>query len=905
MESQQRQLTHRTFTEGDVVLADGSTVHIRQIRREDEERLVSLFLSLSMESRWMRFCATLSETSLVQEVRREAAISSENGFGLIALHGPDQRIVGHAFYTTAQSDVADVAFAIADEFQGRRLGPILLGQLAEVASARGVAVFEADVAASNHRMLEVFRRSGFHPKLTAEAGQIHLTFPIRLTPESLENFEQRERIAAVNAVSHFLRPRSIAVIGASRRRDSVAGNVFHNLLSYGFAGPVYPVNPATKVVQSVPAYASIDQLPGPIDLAVIVVPASHVLEIARQCASSGVRGILVISAGFGEIGPEGRTLQAELLQVCRNSGMRLIGPNCLGIINTSPDFTLNATFAPGVPPPGRVGFLSQSGAFGLALIHFASSFGLGISSFVSVGNKADISGNDLLRYWESDPDTDVILLYLESFGNPKKFGEIARRIGRTKPIVAVKSGRSAAGARAAASHTGALLASSDITVDALFKQAGVIRTDTLEELFTVGSLLANQPIPAGKRVGIVTNAGGPGILCADACEARKLQIPALDEATQQSLRDILLPGASATNPVDMIAAAKPDHYRQTIELVGNDPNIDSLIVIFAQPLGSSAKDIAGAIWAGTRALDRRKPVIAAVMSTLDVGRELNADGLRIPMFPFPENAAIALSHAARYGQWRQQQPRSSPPQFDDIQTDEATAIVSAALIRGDTWLEPSEISGLLSCYGLPLVEQRLAADPEGAGRAAEELSGEVALKACGILHKTEAGGVRLRLSGRDRVAVAAQEMLERVKADGQTLTGFAVQRMAEGGVEMLIGVAHDAQFGPVVACGAGGVFVELMKDVAVRLAPLAAEGAHEMVRDLKIYPLLTGYRSGSAYDIGALENVLLRVSQLVEDLPQVIELDFNPVLVHEKGAVILDARIRVRTAGPQRMLGTR
>jgi acetyl coenzyme A synthetase (ADP forming)-like protein len=906
MSAEFKQAPARAFQEGDVVLTDGSTVNIRQIRPGDEEQMVSFFLSLSEQSRWMRFCSMLSDASLIKEVRREAALNSKDGFGLVAVTGADQRLVGHAFYVRVEGEVAEVAFAVADEFQGRGLGTILLGQLAEVAATNDISVFEADVLASNHRMLEVFRRSGFHPEITAEAGQIHVTFPISFTPDAIERFDQRERIAAVNALGRFLHPRSIAVIGASRRRGTVGGEIFHNLLSYGFTGPVYAVNPAAKVVQSVPAYPSVEDLPDPIDLAVIVVPAAQVLDAARQCGRKAVRALVVISAGFAETGDEGRARQAELLQICRSSGMRLIGPNCMGIINTSPEFHLDATFAPGVPPPGRVGFSSQSGALGLAIIEYANSLGLGISSFLSVGNKADISGNDLLRYWESDPDTDVILLYLESFGNPRKFGQIARRVGRSKPIVVVKSGRSSAGARAATSHTGALLASSDVTVDALFRQAGVIRTDTLEELFSVGTLLANQPVPAGGRVGIITNAGGPAILCADACEARNLVVPTLEAGTQEKLRSILLPGASCGNPVDMIAAASPDNYLDAIRLVGNDPNVDSVIVIFAPPLVNRSQEIARAIAEGARGLKASKPIITVFMSTQSVADSLNASDLRIPSYSFPESAAIALSRAAWYGAWRRR-PVSSAPVFDDIRTDEAAAIVSTALLRGDTWLEPEEIAALLACYGLPLVEQRIVHSPEEAGLAAEEIGGEVALKAAGegLLHKTEIGAVRLRLQGREQVITAAWQIAGDLESKGLPARSFVVQRMAEGGVEMLVGVACDRQFGPVVACGAGGTQVELMKDVSVRLSPLTKDDACEMIRGLKTYPLLSGFRGAPSCDVPALEDALLRVSRMVEDLPQIAELDCNPLLVRQNGAVILDARIRVAPAEPRPLLGVR
>jgi acetyl coenzyme A synthetase (ADP forming)-like protein len=601
-------------TRGDanVVLRDGSTVHIRVMTQAHEAGLCSLLTSLSEESRWLRFYCLQNSAGLATEAHRE--VNLEHAFGLIACSGAEERVVGHAFYVGIDEQRAEVAFTIANDFQGRGLGTILLCQLADVAAANGIKVFEAEVVAANHAMLRVFRQSGFPIEVNASAGQLHVVFPTSFSDEARQQFERRESISAVNALKLFFEPRAVAVIGASRERGTIGGEIFHNLLSYGFNGPVYPVNPAASSIENVKAYPVIEAVPGPVDLAVIVVPAAKVVAVASECARKGVKALVVISAGFSETGEEGKQRQAELLNVCRRAGMRLIGPNCMGIVNTNQAVLLDATFAPGVPPRGRVGFSSQSGALGLAIMEFANSLGLGISTFVSVGNKADISGNDLLRYWEADDDTEVILLYLESFGNPKKFSEIARRVGRKKPIAVVKSGRSVAGARATSSHTGALLAASDVTVDALFRQAGVVRTDTLAELFDVASLFANQPLPQGKRVGIITNAGGPAILCADACEARGLEIPVLSDKSQTRLRAFLPAGASVANPVDMIASAPAEHYRQAIEIVGGDENIDSLIVIFTPPLVTRADDVAKSIITAVQQIDKSKPVLSVFLS---------------------------------------------------------------------------------------------------------------------------------------------------------------------------------------------------------------------------------------------------------------------------------------------------
>jgi len=890
--------------DGDVVLRDGSTVRTRVMKPSDEAGLFALLQSLSEESRWFRFYSVSSNSALAAEAHREANL--DHTFGLVACSGPEQRIVGHAFYVQLSEQRAEVAFTITNDFQHRGLGTLLLCQLAEVAAANGIQVFEAEVVAANQSMLGVFRESGFPLEVHAGAGQLHVSFPTCSTEEAIAGFERRESIAARNALKLFFEPRAVAVIGASRQRGTIGAEILHNLLSYGFKGSVYPINPVAETIEGIHAYATIEDISEPVDLAVIVVPAASVVEVATACARKGVKALVVISAGFSEIGESGRARQAELVKICRVAGMRLIGPNCMGIVNTNAEVQLDATFAPGIPPHGRVGFSSQSGAIGLAIIQFANSLGLGISTFVSVGNKADISGNDLLRYWEADDDTDVILLYLESFGNPKKFSQIARRVGRKKPIVVVKSGRSAAGARATSSHTGALLAASDVTVDALFRQAGVIRTDTLSELFDVASLLANQPLPRGRRVGIITNAGGPAILCADACEARELEVPVLSEASQTKLRAFLPQGASASNPVDMIASATAQQYLNAIEIVAADPGVDALIVIFTPPLVTTPDDVAEAIVTGAERIDKNKPLLSVFLSAQPPPSQLRTKDRCIPSYSFPETAAIALARVARYGDWRAQ-PQSVAVHFEDIKSDEAAAIVADALVRGDGWLSVDEVAKLCACYKLPLVDQRIVANADEAGRAAEEFGGEVVLKAIAarLIHKTDAGAVRLHLRGPAEVRAAADEMNKRLAAQGFSLTGFVVQRLADRGVEMLIGVAHDPQFGPVVACGAGGVQVELLRDVSIRLTPLTSDDASEMIRELKTYPLLNGFRGAPVADVGALQEGLLRLSAMVEDLPQIVELDLNPFVVHENGASILDARIRVDALKPQPLPGVR
>ena len=884
--------------EVDVALRDGSTVHVRPVRATDAPAVRTFFERLSPESTGLRFFSGFP--NLDSAVGWATENDFQRRYSLVATSG-DGRVLAHAGWEREpdRPERAEVALAIADAMQGKGLGTILLGQLAEAADRAGIGVLGAEVLPRNHKMIKVFRDSGFPITTRTIPGVVLVEVPTSLTPEGLERFERREQTAAAAAMRVFLAPRSVAVVGASRRRGTVGAELFHNLLAGGFNGPVYPVNPNAPVIQSVVAYPSIAEVPGLVDLAVVAVPAAAVVGTAQECATAGVRALVVISAGFAETGPEGAERQAQLLRVCREAGMRLIGPNCLGVVNTNPKVRLDATFGPAMPLAGRVGFLSQSGALGLAVVDYATKLGLGLSSFVSVGNKADISSNDLLDYWEQDPDTSVALLYLESFGNPRRFSRIARRVGRRKPVVAVKSGRSAAGARASSSHTGALLAASDVTVDALFRQAGVIRTDTLAELFDVAALLANQPRPRGRRVGIVTNAGGPGVLCADACQAAGLQVAELSEALRARLAEGLPAAASVANPVDMLAAAPAAHYRRTVELVVASGEVDAAIVIFIPPLLTEPADVARAVRSAVEAAGHPVPVLTVFMSAAGSPPELHAGDSAIPGYAFPEDAARALGRAAEYGSWRER-PEGQVPDLPDARRDEATALLAAALTEGPafTWLAPDEAAKLLDCYGLPIAEWRLAESPEEAGAAAVELGGPVALKAVSplLLHKTEAHAVQLGLSSSRQVRTAAAKMAKAVADQGHPVDRFLVQRMVDDGVELLVGVVHDALFGPVVACGAGGTAVELLKDVAVRLAPLTDRDAAEMVRSLATFPLLDGYRGAPKADVAALEDLLLRVSALVEAHPEIAELDCNPVKVLPDGVVVVDARIRVEAA---------
>ena len=893
----------------DVALRDGSTIKIRPAMEDDLGEVVDLFHRMSRRSRRFRFHGVVQVTP--DSVRPFVDLDYRDTFGLVAetSAGEGPRVVGLASYVRIGEESAEMAIAIDDPFQGRGMGSILVEHLGEAAAACGIRSLVAEVLSENHDMLEVISSMSLPLEEKRADGVVHIEFPSEMTDEAIEAFERREAVASAAGVARFLEATSVAVIGASRRRGTISGEVFRNLLNADFTGPVYPVNPKADVVQSVRAYPSIGDVPGDVDMAVLVVPSSAVISVARQCGEKGVKALLIISSGFAEVGDEGRELQGELMEVARAYGMRVVGPNCMGLLNTRPDVRLDATFSPVRPSEGSIAFSSQSGALGIAVIDRANELGLGLSTFVSVGNKADISGNDLLQYWEQDDATDVILLYLESFGNPRKFARIARRVSRKKPIVAVKSGRSQAGARAAASHTGSMVAG-DVAVDALFLQAGVVRTNTLEEMFDVAALLANQPLPEGNGVAILTNAGGLGILCADACEAVGLEVPELSPRTVEALRAMLPAEASVANPVDMIASASAEQYAATLKLLGEDPRVNSIVIIFIPPLVTRPEDVAQALMGAAREV-QGKTLLACFLGVNGIHEHLKDGDLTIPSYAFPEDAARALGSAARYAAWRRR-PEGSPWPHREVDRI-ATARLSAELRdREEGWLDAEAVAELLDHYGIRNVKTVVAATPDEVAKVATELGGPVAVKLASrsIVHKSDLGGVRLGLASGDEARNAAEEIRQRVEQEGlgDQLDGYVVQQMGPGdATELFVGMSQDPLFGPLIAVGAGGTLVELLGDVSVRITPLTDVDADEMLHSLRLYPLFEGYRGAAPLDEDAVRELLLRLSVMVEDLPHLSELDLNPVLVAPKGegCVVVDARIRVARPLPARPRGAR
>jgi acetate---CoA ligase (ADP-forming) len=877
----------------DVILRDGGTLRLRPPSEADAGALVAFFEGLSERSLFLRFHGYRRvDGSLVEPLlepdwaMRGALVGCLDG-------GGEERIVGVASYAKLPAEggeAAEMAFAVADSEQGRGIGTRLLEQLACRARENGISRFVADVLASNAVALTVFADAGWNVVRERDHDEVELRFPIAPTSEFEARVGERDHTAVVASVRPFFTPASVAVIGASRRRGSIGGELFRNILQADFGGVAYPVNLKGEPVAGVRAYRSIDEIPDAVDLAVVCLPGEQVLDAVEAALHHGVRALCVISAGFAEIGPEGRERQERLLALVRAHGARLVGPNCLGI--AVPPSGLNATFAPRALPAGRIGFSSQSGALGLALLEKAAERNLGFSGFVSIGNKADVSSNDLLEWWEDDEATDLVLLYLESFGNPRTFSRVARRVARRKPILALKAGSTAAGSRAAGSHTAAL-AGSDTAVNALFRQTGVLRATTLEELIDAAALLSSQPLPAGRRVGVITNAGGLGILCADACESVGLELPALSEESRAALSAVVPGEASLANPIDLLGSATGATYEAVVGPVLDDSNIDALIVLFVPPVVAGAEEVATAIRSAVERAEQRKPVIAVVVSAEGVPMVLREPGSPVVALPYPESAARALALAAARADWLAQ-GEGVLREVSGVDVASARAVVAAALEQaGDVWLDPDSARALLDAYGIPVVGERVARSADEAVEAAVALGLPAVVKtAAPGVHKTDIGGVALDLRNEDQVRAAVDRIGPPV----------IVQPYLAGWVELLAGIVQDPTFGPLVAFGPGGALAELIGDAAFRLAPLTDLDAEELVTGGKAGRLVAGFRGAPAADVPALADLVTRLGRLAEDVHEVVELDLNPVLAGPEGCFAVDVRARVRTHAPEHRL---
>ncbi len=817
--------------EADVVLADGGTVRVRPIRPDDGERLLGLHARLSPDSVYYRYFAPRPVLT-PDEVAHLTGVDHRSRVALVA--SLRDQIVGVARYDTVPgTSDAEVAFVVEDAHQGRGLGSVLLEHLAAAAQERGAGRFSAHVLADNHRMIKVFRDAGYQPARSYDEGVAHLTFPVEPTEVSRSVREAREHWSEARSIQRLLAPRSVAVVGASREPGTLGHEVFVSLIAGGFGGPVYPVNPAAVAVTGVRAYPRLSDVPGGVDLAVVATPPDAVPSVVEECARKGVHGLVVLSAGFAENGPEGAAAEQELVARARGNGMRVLGPNCFGVVNTAPAVALNATAARPAPPNGRVGFFAHSGGLGVAILRALAERGLGVSTFVSAGNRADVSGNDLLQYWEDDPATEVVLLYLETFGNPRKFARLARRVSRLTPIVAVKSGR-------------VLAAAPEAPVDALFQQAGVVRVDTLSQLFDTAQVFATQPLPAGRRVAVVANSGALAKLAADACVDAGLTVAPLGRATVDALAPALSSRARVGNPLDLGGSCRPEELAACVGTVIADQDVDSVVTVFVPPVPPAGADIVELLASATARSG--KPVVATLLAFH--GTEGTAAGAsRLPRFDSPEAAVQALARVTDYAEWRRR-PYGALPDLPGVDVDRARALVEAEVeSRGAGELPPERVTELLACYGISVQRALSAASPQEAAAQATALGQSVAVVICAM---------------------------------------------------------DDPSFGPVVAFGLAGV-AELLGDRAFRILPMTDRDAAELVRSVRAAPLLFGHGGGPAVDVGAVEELLLRVAALADDLPTVARLELRPVLAGPTGLSVLDAAVRVAPprsrsdAGPRRM----
>jgi acetyltransferase len=690
-------------------------------------------------------------------------------------------------------------------------------------------------------------------------------------------------------------PRSIAVVGASRHRGKVGYAIMHNLIVNEFQGTVYPVNPNATSVHGVRAYPSVLDIPDPVDLAIVTVPAEAALEAVEACGRKGVRGLVVITAGFREIGGPGVEREARLLELCREHGMTMIGPNCMGVINTNPDVRMDATFAPTPPLRGTISFMTQSGALGVAILDHAKSINVGFAKFASLGNKAQVSGNDLLEAWSADPETATILMYIENFGNPKNFVRIARDVTKRKPIIAVKSGRSEAGSRAAVSHTGSL-GGSDLAADAVFNQTGVLRANSIEELFDDAMAFSLQPLPRGPRVAVVTDAGGPGIMCVDELIAQGLRLAELDPRTVASMRAWAAPEAALGNPVDLIASATAEDYERAMDAVLADPGVDACIAVYVPPVVTDEVRVARAIWTAAKRHDK------TVLCTF-LGRSEESPGFvelvqnGIPSYLFPESAARALAAMHRRTMYLAR-PEGAVRRFDVDRVRVGTILSGRP---PGSRLPEADAGRLLEAYGMSVATSEVCDGPGAAAKAAARIGFPVVLKTLGpeLVHKTDLKAVALDLRDGASVRTEATRMAKRLGTRGLAVDGFLVQEFVRGGKEVILGMTRDKVFGPLIVFGLGGVYVEYLKDVAFGIPPLTDEDARRMIRSIRTYPLLEGVRGEEPSDVAALTEALERFSQMVLDLDRVDEIDLNPVIVLGKGAGyrVVDARIVLGPSG--------
>jgi acyl-CoA synthetase (NDP forming)/L-amino acid N-acyltransferase YncA len=867
----------------DALAADGGIVRLRAVTEDDRVALTDLYERGSPEGLRLRFFGVPGPTVLTTEVDRlvkpgsddHAAVAAEQNGVMIGVASYERR--------TDNPHQAEFAVYVDDGSRGRGIGTLLLEHLSAHARHRGVTELVGEVLPANAGMLRVANDLATHPTFRFDEGVVDVRLPTDLDEGSLAVVDARDRVAATASLRPLLAPRAVAVVGAGRAPGGIGAATLQSLREYGFTGNLYAVNPNADQVHGVPAFPTVTAIPDQVDLVVVAVPAPAVAAVLDDAGAAGARAAVVLSSGFGEAGDEGVAGQAELVRIARRHGIRLVGPNCLGVMNSDPTVRLGATFSPTLPPAGGLALASQSGAIGVAVLEHAARTGTGMSSFVSLGNKADVSGNDLISYWFDDPATKAVALYLESFGNPRRFARIARALARRKPVIVVVSGRSTAGQRAGASHTAAA-ASPHVAVETLCEQAGIIRVDHLGELLDTARMVTDQPLPGGFRLALVGNAGGVNVLAADAAEAAGLSVPAASAELSARLAEVV-PGIG--NPVDLGAGATPEAFAAALELLGTSGEADAIIVVAA---ATRANDVDAILDAVAPVADRHREIPIAVV-VLGAPAPTAVGARNAPVFDLPERAVAALAKSARYAAGRRE-PLGQRPVVAGVDAEAARTAVRSAIASGGGWQTHDRIADVLRPYGIPVVPTVTTVGTDAAVAAAERLGFPVALKAADpdLVHKSDIGAVRLRLGDAAAVRAAYAQV---ASALGQPEPAVLIQPMASGDVELVAGIVHDRLFGSLVMVGLGGVHTEIFSDRAFALVPMTDRDAGRMWRSLQAAPLLTGYRGSAPVNTAAVEDMLLRLGRLAEDLPEVAEMDLNPVLVSADGVIAVDAKLRI------------
>jgi len=888
--------------ETDAVLKDGSRILLRPIKHDDTEKWLSFIARVRSDAKYFHFHHVLKETT-EKDASRYCNVDYHNSFALVAEITRERRkdiVAVGRYHKLPHKNSAEVGFLVEEPFRNRGIGTKLIEQLINAARDNGIVSFEANILAENEEMMEVFTNYGFHVDREFKGGEYLVTFPIIHTIELEEKAIDRERQSTRASLRAVLSPRSVAIIGASRKEGSIGQLLLQCVMESHFTGVVYPVNPKANSVLSVKSYPSVLNISDDIELAIIAVPAPIVPDVVEECGQKGVRAIVVISAGFKETGDKGAEHEQRLRDIALGYGIRIVGPNCMGVINTDPAVRLNGTFSRNFPSTGNIAFLSQSGALGLAMLEYAKQLNLGLSNFVSIGNRADISSNDLLEYWEADNATKAILLYIESFGNPRKFGHIARKVSARKPIIAIKGGRTSVGSQAAASHTGAMAASTT-AVEALFHQSGIIPIETLEGAFQVVSLLAKQPVPAGNKVAILTNGGGPGIMAADACTSHGLILPEFSAEVAEQLKSASGRDIGINNPLDLTASATEEEFEKALQILAEDESNDAVLMISIPPIMIEYRAIRNVIQQVASAFQKRnKPFIACFVGHPEVQSE--EESSEVPVYTFPEEAVSALAHAVEYGTWLKKS-KGDIPWFPDIQRKKAQKLIEKAMTgtsRRPFWLSAIEARELLVYYGIRMVNTLFASSADEAADRAAAIGFPVAVKLASatIAHKTEVGGIALGLKTKKDVKKAFLNIKKRLSGDNREdeMDGVIVQGMIQDGVETIAGVTEDPTFGPLLMFGIGGVHTELLQDISVRLHPLTDVQASDMIGSLRMSALLTGWRNSPPSDVKTLQEMLLRLSALIGDVKEITEVDLNPVMAmpEGKGYFVVDAKIRLK-----------